>query len=225
MIKHSKISAYKIKKIMKCFCSDLTATQTAEILGMNRNTINRYYGLFRTKIYEYQMAERNQYAGSVELDETYFNRVRDRKAPFPQKKKRGRGTNQQPVFGILERGGRVYTEVVPDCKKATLQKIIRGKISLNSQLITDGWKGYNGLVDVGFDSHLRITKKIGNETKYVRNGVHINGIEAFWSFVKRRLTKFNGTRKNFDLHLKESEWRWNKNSDILFSQLSKIFLV
>ena len=124
---------------MKCICSDLTATQTAEILEMNRNTINRYYGLFRTKIYEYQTKEMAEYAGSVELDETYFN----------------------------------------------------------SQLITAGWRGYNGLVDFSFDIHLRITKKIEKETKYVGNSVHINGIEAFWRFFRCRMAKFNGTRKKF----------------------------
>lgn len=45
-----------------------------------------------------------------------------------------------------------------------------------------------------------------------RRGAHVNGIEAFWSFCKRRLTKFNGVKKNFLLHLKECEWRWKKTS-------------
>ena len=38
--------------------------------------------------------------------------------------------------------------------------------------------------------------------------LHINGIESFWSFAKRRLAKFNGTTRNFELHIKECEWRW-----------------
>ncbi|MEM1302116.1 MAG: IS1595 family transposase, partial [Pseudomonadota bacterium] len=46
---------------------------------------------------------------------------------------------------------------------------------------------------------------------YVHEGVHINGIESFWSFAKRRLAKFNGVRRNFELNLKEYEWRWGKN--------------
>ena len=40
---------------------------------------------------------------------------------------------------------------------------------------------------------------------------HINGIEAYWSYTKRRIAKFNGVRENFELHLKECEWRWNRN--------------
>jgi len=65
--------------------------------------------------------------------------------------------------------------------KRTLQRVIRGQISVESVVISDGWRGYNGLVGVGFDKYLRIKKKIGDETKHVRNGVQINGIESFWS--------------------------------------------
>ena len=51
-IKYSKLSDYKIKKILKCFCSDIDATKTAEILGLNRKTINHYYRIFREVIFE-----------------------------------------------------------------------------------------------------------------------------------------------------------------------------
>ena len=44
----------------------------------------------------------------------------------------------------------------------------------------------------------------------MEEGHHINGIDNFWSFCKRRLQKFNGIRKNFPLHLKECEWRYKK---------------
>ena len=54
------------------------------------------------------------------------------------------------VFGILQRRGKVYTEIVPDCAQATLQAIIRGKVSPDSVIHSDGWRGYNGLVDIGY---------------------------------------------------------------------------
>lgn len=97
---------------------------------------------------------------------------------MPQK--RGRGTWKQLVFGIFEKEGRVYTELVPNAKQATLRKAIRGKINRESLIITDGWRGYNGLVDVGYDKHLRI-----NKSKHFSNkqGGHINGIESLWSFT------------------------------------------
>lgn len=53
-IKNSKISRFSIKKILKCFCNDLTAVQTAWVLWINRNTSNRFYNLFRQKIYDHQ---------------------------------------------------------------------------------------------------------------------------------------------------------------------------
>lgn len=198
------ISAYKRKKILKCFCLDLTATQTSLLLGINRKTVNRYFNLFREVIFCHQIKEMKKIIGEVEIDESYFgpNRVKGRTT------KRGRGTHRQPVFGIFERQGRVYTEIIPDCSIRTLRRIITGKVDVKSTIYSDGWSGYNGLVDVGFDKHFRINHK---EDEFSNGkGAHINGIEAFWSFTKRRLTKFNGVKKNFHLHLKECEWRWGK---------------
>lgn len=221
MNKYNGLSRYWQKKIIFCFCSDLTATQTAEMLTLNRKTVNRYYRMFREKIYQHQEAQLAAFAGTVEVDESYFGAERPRGA---LKRKRGRGTSKQPVFGIFERGGRVYTEVVPDTKKSTLQRVIRGQVPLDTLIISDGWRGYNGLVDVGYDAHLRIKKTIKGETRHVRHGVHINGIESFWSFTKRRLTKFNGVKKNFSLHLKECEWRWNKSKATLISNLTNLMV-
>jgi transposase-like protein len=49
--------------------------------------------------------------------------------------------------------------------------------------------------------------------------VHINRIEAFWSFTKRRLAKFNGVSRNFELHPKECDWRWRKEQATLTREL------
>jgi transposase-like protein len=205
---------------MKHFCADVTATQAALLLELNRKTANRYYALFREKIYEYQCEERANLCGTVEVDESYFGTTRPRGLAGVGKLKRGRGTLKQPVFGIFERNGHVYTEIVPDCKKETLQGIIRGKVSVESAIVSDGWRGYDGLVDVGYDRHFRINHR----EKFAEDGVHINGIESFWSFTKRRLAKFNGVKKNFDLHLKECEWRWSKDFDTLYQQLLEMMV-
>ena len=55
---NSKLSKYKVKKIRQCFCIDIDATKTAQLLSLNRNTINRWYGIFRQVIYEYQMGQK-----------------------------------------------------------------------------------------------------------------------------------------------------------------------
>lgn len=210
------ISKYKLKKIIKAFCLDLSATQSSELISVNRNTINRYFNIFRRAIYQYQIDQLKTFKGHVEMDEAYFGARRIK----GQATKRGRGTHKQPVFGIFQRNGYVYTEIIPDCKRTTLRKIITGKIDLESTLYSDSWYGYDGLVDVGYDKHYRI-KHHQNEFSD-HKGVHINGIEAFWSFTKRRLTKFNGTKKNFHLHLKECEWRWNKPYQNLMKSLARI---
>lgn len=216
-IKYSKISDYQLKKIIKCFCSDIDATKTSEILEFNRKTINRYFRIFREVISEKQQEDLSLFFGEVELDEAYFGARRLRGINMPQK--RGRGTWKQPVFGVFEREGRVYTELIPDAKSATLRKVIRGKVSLESALFTDGWRGYSGLLDIGFEKHFRIDK---SKSFSNQNGVHINGIESFWSFTKRRLAKFNGVKSTFILHLKECEWRWRKEPKEMEQELWKL---
>jgi len=173
------------------------------VLGRNPNTINRWYRIFREAIYQHQEALKDALVGKIEVDESYFGAKCVR--GFHGKLKRGRGTNKQPVFGVFERDGRVYTETIPDCKKAKLQAVIKGKVALDSVIYSDGWRGYNGLVDVGYSKHFRVHN---GANEFARDGhCHINGIESFWSFTKRRLAKLNGVKVNFELHLKECEWQ------------------
>jgi transposase len=212
MNKQQKITKYKIREIVKYFCLDIPANKTAILLKLNRKTVNRYYNVFREAIQIDRNTKLKKLLGDVELDESYFGKTRIKGDAKPHK--RGRGTMKQPVFGIFKRNGEVYTEIVPDCKKATLRKIIQGKVDLKSIIYSDGWRGYNGLVDVGYDKHYRVNH--GKDEFSKGNGIHINGIESFWSFTKRRLTKFNGVKVNFELHLKESEWRWSKSYKYLF---------
>lgn len=115
----------------------------------------------------------------------------------------------------------MYTEIVPDAKKKTLLPIILGRGDPKSVIYTDGWRAYDGLVSVGYDKHFRVNH--GKNEFALEGDVTINGIESFWSFTKRRLAKFNGYSKNFELHLKECEWRWNKSEQHLFDELKTIF--
>jgi len=218
MLKEAKLSSYKIKKIIKCFCLDINASKTAKLLGINRNTINHWYNVFRKAIYAHQFKEFKRIFGEAEVDESYFGARRKR--GYRGKLKRGRGTQKQPVFGILKRNGHVYTEIIPNCKKAILQAVIKGKIDKSAVVYSDKWRGYDGLVDVGFDKHFRVNH--GDNEFSKGHGIHINGIENFWSFSKRRLAKFNGVKKNFDLHLKECEWRYARLNDILEKELINI---
>ena len=140
--KNAKISEVKTREGVKYFAADLLATQAAQLSGLNRNTINRIYAGLHEKIYAECKIQRPMF-GIVEVDESVFGAKR-------VKGKRGRGAyGKTVVFGIKERLGKVYTEIVPDCSKATLQSIIRGKVAPESVINSDGWRGYNGLVDLG----------------------------------------------------------------------------
>ena len=218
----ARFSTFRVKKIIKHFSVDLPASKTAVLLNINRNTINTYFNLFRRIIYEHQMNElKRVIGGKIELDESYFGAKRVR--GFHGKLKRGRGTQKQPVFGLFKRDGRVLTEIVPDCKKKTLQALILGRVNKESVIYTDGWRGYDGLVDVGYDKHFRVNHSANEFANKDDHTIHVNGIESFWSFTKRRLAKFNGVKVNFNLHLKDSEWRWGRSSNELEKELLVLY--
>ena len=218
-MQRKSFSDYRIKKIIRHFVLDVDATQASILLGLSRATTNKYYRLFRELIFAQRLSEKEKLTGGIEVDESYFGSRRPRGSP--QKLKRGRGTLKKPVFGIFERNGQVYTEIVPNCQKKTLQQIILGKVALASVIHSDGWKGYDGLVDVGYSRHLRVNH---SKEYSLFKGQHINGIESFWSFTKRRLAAFNGIASHvFELHLKECEWRWLKSTQDMEKSLFKLF--
>ena len=211
--KRSKISEAKFRQMVRYFAADLSASQIAQLSGLNRNTINRYLHAIRERIAEFCETE-SPFAGEVEVDESFFGARRVRG-------KRGRGAfGKTIVFGLFQRNGSVYTEIVPNCSKATLQAVIRGRVDLQSIIYSDGWRGYNGLVDVGYGKHLRVDH---GQDEFVRDHVHINGIEGFWGFAKTRLTQFYGMNKStFYLHLKESEFRFNYRHHNLYKMMLEI---
>lgn len=181
--------------------------------GVNRNTVNRLYVLLRRRIVELSIRE-GQELGEFEIDESYFGARRVRG-------KRGRGAaGKTPVFGVLKRGGKVYVNIVKNCSKAQLLPILQGKALEGSTIYSDGWKAYDGLILNGYD-HYRVHH---HENEFARGKSHINGIESFWSYAKRRLRKFNGvTPETFNLHLKESEFRWNHRRSDLYAKLLREF--
>lgn len=200
------------RKLLACFANDLSATQTAKVLDINRNTVNAWYRNFREQILAREERGFPKLSGEIELDESYFGDPR-KKRHAGDRRKRGRGAeNKVPVFGILKRDSRVYTQIIKNASKQELLPIVRAIVRKKSKVYTDRWSAYDGLVFDGY-KHSRI-----NHSKMYsdRKGGHVNGIENFWSFAKRRLAKFNGvTRSTFLLHLKECEFRYNHKGRVL----------
>jgi len=210
----AKISERKTRQIIKYFALDLTAQKTAVLTNLTRKSVNQIYLKIRNRVAEEAERASPFAACQIEVDESYFGARRVRG-------KRGRGASGKTiVFGIYKRNGSVYTEIVPNAARQTLQNIIRGKVSLDSVIHSDGWRGYNGLVDVGYSKHLRVNH---SDDVFAISDVHINGIESFWSYAKRRLQKFNGVSpKTFYLHLKECEYRFNHRNENLQLLLLKL---
>jgi transposase len=184
---------------MEHFVAGTTARCAASLVGVNFKTACYYFQRLREIIAEQLEAESHEvFDGEIEVDESYFGGTR--------KGKRGRGASGKvPVFGLLKRGGRVYTKIIPDASSATLIPIIERKVIPDSIVYSDCWRAYN-VLDVSEFKHYRI-----NHSKlFADRHNHINGIENFWNQAKRHLRKFNGIpRQNFGLFLKECEWRFN----------------
>ena len=209
----SRISEKKFRQLLRYFAMDFSASDVAQLTGLTRKTVTVIFLKIRQRVA--QEAERaSPFSGEVEVDESYFGARLFRG-------KRGRGASGKTiVFGLLKRDGKVYTEIVPDCKKATLQAIIRGRVSPAAVIHSDGWRGYDGLVDVGYAKHFRVHH---GANEFADEQSHINGIESFRSYAKRRLQKFNGVPvTTFHLHLKECEWRFNHRHDDLYLELLRL---
>lgn len=206
IIKRRRISNDKFWILQRCFCVDCNALQAAEICGVNRNTAQRYFAHFRSLIIAEAWQEREKYqiGNGVEVDESYFG-------PKRVRGKRGRGAGRKViVFGLLKRNGKVFTQVISRATQAEILPIIRQTVKSGSDIYSDGWRSYDALGIYGYNH-----KKVKHEDNEFADGErHINGIESFWSYTKRRLAKFNGfTREQFGRFLLESEWRFNHRED------------
>ena len=215
-----RISERKFRDLLRLFALDITADRAAALTGLHHNTVLSLYRLLRERMAEMAVAD-CPFRGQLELDESYFGPTRQRGRPGLGK---GRGVRGKvPVFGILERGGRVHCQIVKNCSKATLLAIIEGRVELSAEITTDGFRSYDGLVEAGFRRHHRINKYWQRDRAiFSENGVHINGIESFWSYAKRRHAKFNGLPKaSFPTFLKETEFRFNTRDQDLYKILLK----
>lgn len=149
------------------------------------------------------------------LDESYFGARGVRG-------KRGRGAaGKTPVFGVLKRNDQIFLTVVKACSKDELMAIVKGQVLESATFYTDGWKAYYGLIVNGYE-HYRV---FHCQNEFARGKCHINGIESFWSFAKRRLAQFNGIcSAKFILHLKECEFRFNHSKNDLFKIICQMVL-
>ncbi len=126
--------------------------------------------------------------------------------------------NKSPVVGLLKRNGKVFVEVVKDCSRKELLPVIKGQVMEDSTVYTNGWKAYDSLVREGYKHH----RVHHHKDEFARGKNHVNGIESFWSYVKFRMTKLRGVKKEkFVTHLLESAWRFNHKKKNIYLLLLK----
>ena len=198
-ISHCKLLRKHQLRLLEFFVLEVTARSAADMLGIQANSAILFYRKIRQVIsYHVELQATEIFDGAVELDESYFGGAR--------KGKRGRGAaGKVVVFGILKRGGKVFTKVVNDTKTVTLMPLITRKVAPDSVVYTDCYRSYNAL-DVSDFHHQRIN----HSALFATGKNHINGIENFWNQAKRVLRKYNGIPKeSFPLFLKECEFRFN----------------
>jgi transposase len=184
----------------------VSAKQIQRETGVTYKTAWRMFKQIRTL-----MSEDIQLEGSsVEADESYFG-PKGRNRRFGKKAGAGRSLdNKTPVFGMVERGGRVIAMVTPDAKAKTIMPILCEKVLPESTVYTDEFPIYDKLSQHpnGYN-HRRIQH---TQSVYVMGDIHTNTIEGFWSLVKRGIggVYHSVSRKYLQTYLDEYSFRYNR---------------
>jgi transposase-like protein len=182
----------------------VSSCEIARDLGITQKSA--WHMLHRIRL-AMQMGTLEKMSGQVEADETYIgglarNMHRDKR----HAKITGTGgAGKVAVMGLLERDGKVRAKVIRDATQLTLHAEVRGNVEPGAELFTDGWKGYSGL------HQEYIHGVIDHAEKYVDGQIHTNGIENFWSLLKRGLKGTYVSVEPFHLfrYLDEQTFRFN----------------
>jgi transposase len=203
----TNLPAATVAEVARLFWLLVPAAAAARDLGLDRKTTTRLYDRLRRAIAARADREaargRAKIHGSVEVDESYFGGHR--------KGKRGRGAaGKVAVFGLLKRRGGQVRVVFPDrLDRATLQGAIVANVRPASWVYSDGLHAYDKLHLAGFRH-----KRVDHGATMGSGRTHINGIENFWGFAKRRLKMYHGGwKRNFRLFIREMEFRFNHRRD------------
>jgi len=208
-INHGRFTCSQWLSLIKLFELEQSVRKIAEQMSLSYNTAYNGIQTIRYSILVHAQDAAEILSGEIELDESYFGGRR--------KGNRGRGAaGKVPVFGILERQGKVMVTVVPDVSADTLIGLTVKTVRRGSIVYTDKFRSYNSLMFCGY-RHL----KVDHNKRFSSGKVYINGLEGFWSWAKERIIKHHGVSKEkFPLYLKELEFRYNNRHTDIFENVA-----
>jgi len=186
----------------------VSSCEVARDLGVTQKTA--WFMLHRIR-HAIKQGSIEKMSGPVEADETFVGGLEKNKHE-DKKLKQGRGpVGKTIVMGVLDRATettQVRAKVIQDTSKKTLRAEIRKEVSAFSELYTDAWKGYRGL------SPDYIHKFVDHAVQYAIGQVHTNGLENFWSLLKRCLKGTYISVEPFHLYryLDEEVFRFNNRA-------------
>jgi transposase-like protein len=191
----------------------ISSCEVARDLGITQKTA--WFMLHRLRL-AMQTSSFSKLGGEVEVDETFIG-GKARNMHRRKKALRVTGTggkDKVPVMGILERGGKVRTTVIPNRKKNTLQNEIQKHVQAGAALYSDALQSYKGL-DAEY-----VHKVIDHAEAYVQGKIHTNGLENFWSLLKRGLSGTYVSVEPFHLfrYLDEQTFRYNNRKETTDSE-------
>ena len=177
----------------------ISAKQLERELGVTYKTAWRMMHLIRNEL---MYDDEPGLTGTVEADETYVGGKTRGRTGRP-----GKDSKKVPVFGMVERGGKVAAYTVPNVTAGTLLGHVEKRVLPESMVYTDEYPSYNKLAERGY-SHRRIRHK---EQVYVSGDVHTNTIEGFWALLKGGLrgVYHSVSAKHLQGYLSEYVWRYN----------------
>jgi transposase-like protein len=186
----------------------ISSHELARALGVHQESA--WHMLHRVRV-AMELGSFDKLSGEVEADESFVGGLGKHmhKAVKRQKLHGTGGTDKTPVMGMLERDGKLVAKVIPNTRRTTIQGEVRRHVALDTSLYSDQLHSYTGLA-LDYDHQV-----IDHAVAYVSGRIHVNGLENFWSLLKRSLkgTYVSVQPDHLNAYVVEQVLRYNQRED------------